>query len=56
MTLSKRIKLHYYNFLTLLSPALNTRARYKAVFGKYPDLKHPHTLNEKLMWLKLNGI
>lgn len=28
-------------------------ARYFINFGKYPDLKHPKTYNEKLQWLKL---
>ena len=29
------------------------KARYFINFGKYPDLKHPKTYNEKLQWLKL---
>jgi hypothetical protein len=49
----KQIKWGYYRFLTLLSPTLNTKARYRAVFGKKLNLKHPKTLNEKILWLKL---
>ncbi len=28
--------------------------RYRREFGKFPNLKHPITLNEKIQWLKLN--
>jgi hypothetical protein len=49
----ERIRLYYYDFLTVLSPMLNTRIRYKEIFGKNPDLEHPQTLNEKILWLKL---
>lgn len=30
------------------------KSNYKAHFGVYPDLKNPKTLNEKIVWLKLN--
>lgn len=30
------------------------RWQYKKVFGKYPDLKNPQSLNEKINWLKLH--
>ena len=52
--IEKQIKTYYYDFLTLLSPTLNTKVRYKAAFGKKLDLEHPKTLNEKILWLKLN--
>lgn len=29
------------------------KAKYYSVFGKFPDLRHPKTFNEKLQWLKL---
>ncbi|MDE7280691.1 MAG: glycosyl transferase, partial [Ruminiclostridium sp.] len=37
-----------------LSPALASKIMYFAHFKKPLDLKSPETLNEKLMWLKLN--
>ena len=43
----------YFNMLTLISPELNTRIRYKQVFHKELDLNNPKTLNEKICWLKL---
>lgn len=43
----------YYALLTCISPELNTKARYRAVFGKKLDLDAPRTFNEKLLWLKL---
>ena len=43
----------YYRFLTLLSPKLNTKIRYKQVFGKKMDLRNPKTLNDKILKLKL---
>lgn len=30
------------------------RRKFKQVFGYYPDLDNPKTLNEKIQWLKLN--
>lgn len=43
----------YYCGLTVISPKLNTKARYRAAFGKKLDLQNPKTLNEKILWLKL---
>ena len=43
-----------YCTATLISPTLNTKLRYKSAFGKKLDLGNPKTLNEKLLWLKLN--
>ena len=43
-----------FKFMTLISPTWNTKARYKAGFGKKLDLSNPITLNEKVLWLKLN--
>ena len=42
-----------YQIMTVISPTLNTKVRYRAVYGKYPDLKAPKTFHEKLIWLKL---
>lgn len=43
-----------YRLATMISPVLCTKMRYKAAFGKKLDLDNPKTLNEKLLWLKLN--
>lgn len=50
-----KIRHLYYCFLTLLSPELNTKARFKAKYGFDIDLKNPKRYNEKGMWLKLNN-
>ena len=39
--------------LTIVSPELNTKARYFAGFHKKLNLKEPKTLNQKILWLKL---
>lgn len=44
----------YFCALTLLSPRLNSVARYKAAFGRKPNLQEPKLFNEKGQWLKLN--
>lgn len=44
----------FYMLLTIISPKLNTKVHYKRVFGKRLDLNNPTTLNEKILWLKLN--
>ena len=49
-----KIKHLYYCFLTLISPTLNTKAKYKSVYGRKINLKEPKTFNEKGMYLKLN--
>lgn len=38
---------------TRISPALNTKLRYRIVHKKKLNLKNPKTFNEKLLWLKL---
>ena len=40
--------------LTIISPMLNTKVCYFVKFKKKLDLKHPRTLNEKILWLKFN--
>lgn len=44
----------YYQILTLISPTLNTKARFKSKFGRKIDLENPQTLNEKILKLKLD--
>lgn len=43
----------FYVLISYLSPRLNTRLLFLKKFGRLPDLKHPATLNEKLLKLKL---
>ena len=43
-----------FKLLTRISPRLNTQVWYRLRFGKWLDLKHPQTSNEKVLWLKLN--
>lgn len=43
-----------FKLLTRISPWLNTQVWYRRRFGKWLDLKHPQTSNEKVLWLKLN--
>lgn len=45
----------YYCILTIISPKLNTKVRYKSVFKRKLDLNNVKTLNEKLLYLKLNN-
>lgn len=44
----------YASVLTVISPTLNTKFRYKLNFKRKLDLHDPRTLNEKVLWLKLN--
>lgn len=41
-------------FLSPISPKFVTRITYRFSFGKKLNLKCPHTINEKIQWLKLN--
>ena len=45
----------YYSILTLISPKLNIKARYKKIFKRSLNLSDPKTLEEKLQWLMLNN-
>lgn len=46
--------LKYRELLSVISPELASKFLYRRAFGKKLDLNKPITLNEKLMWLKLN--
>ena len=48
-----RIRIRYFELLTIISPELNTKCRYREKFGRWPDMDAPKTLEEKLIWLKL---
>ena len=43
-----------FNLLTRISPKLNTQIWYHHRFGKWLDMRHPQTSNEKILWLKLH--
>ena len=43
-----------FQLLTRISPKLNTQIWYHHRFGKWLDMRHPQTSNEKVLWLKLN--
>lgn len=43
----------FYIALSYLSPRLNTKLLFLRKFGRFPELKNPVTLNEKLLKLKL---
>ena len=49
-----KIREFIFKVSTLISPELNTRLRYRYVFKKSINLEKPKTLNEKLLWIKLN--
>ena len=49
---SKFLRILIY-LLSPLCPTLVSRILYRAAFHRRLDLKHPKTLNEKTMWLKL---
>lgn len=50
----KKFAKYFREMLTYISPKLNTKVCYRIKFGKKLDLKNPKTLNEKILWLKLN--
>ena len=49
---SKFLRIIIY-FLAPVFPTMVSRILYRAAFHRRLDLKHPQTLNEKTMWLKL---
>ena len=54
MNIKKTLAQWFRCGLTLISPRLNTEVIYRIKFNKKLDLKHPVTLNEKILWLKFN--
>ena len=50
---TRRATRAFYAGLSYLSPRWNTKLLYLRKFGRLPDLKHPQTLNEKLLKQKL---
>lgn len=58
MKIAKIVYRNLYNLffciVTIISPELNTKMRYKRAFGRKLDLENPQTLNEKVLWLKLH--
>ena len=45
----QRLKKHYYAYV---SPLKLTSELYREKLGRVPDLHHPKTFNEKVLWLK----
>lgn len=43
----------YFRTLTIISPRLNTKARFRYIFKREIDLDNPKTLDEKILKLKL---
>lgn len=50
----RKIRRLSFIMMSSLSPVLSTHLGYRARFHKRLNLKHPKTLNEKVLWLKLN--
>ena len=48
------ITAYILKWLTRISPTLNTQILYRRLFGKWLDMNHPSTSNEKILWLKLH--
>lgn len=55
VSFARRIKYMFFCLLTIIDPKLNTILRYKLIHGRKPNLKHPATFHEKLLYLKLNN-
>lgn len=54
LNLYKKVYWKYRLLLSTISPRISSKVLYKRNFGKKLNLNNPITLNEKLMWLKLN--
>lgn len=50
----KKDRTWYLKFLSTINPTYASKRLYKKALGKKLNLKKPQTLNEKIMWLKLN--
>lgn len=42
------------NTLSTISPTISSKVLFRLILGQKLNLKNPQTMNEKLMWLKLN--
>lgn len=47
------VERRFYSCLTMISPELNTRVRFRKLNGYSPNLRNPVSFPEKLSWLKL---
>lgn len=54
MSFKQKIARGFRYSLTAVSPKLNTKFCYYMKYHKKLDLNNPKTLNEKILWLKLN--
>lgn len=50
----QKIKFQMISQMSVVSPVMVSKIRYKNIFGRKLDLHNPKTFNEKLMWIKLN--
>lgn len=54
MKIIRKLKNKIKEILVPISPTLDTKLAYRSAFNKKIDLKNPKTLNEKILYLKLN--
>lgn len=54
-SLKSKLAAWFYYMLSPISPSLTSRILYRRKFKRPLDLRTPKTLNEKIMWLKLNA-
>lgn len=54
MNIKKYIANVFRSVLTVISPKLNTKVCYYVKYHRKLDLNNPITLDEKILWLKLN--
>lgn len=53
-SIKAKVGKRFFSLCTMISPKLNTALRYRRTFGKRLNFDSPQTLNEKVLWLKLN--
>lgn len=51
---SERLRILRYYFIKWIPDGIYLRLRYFTVFKKWPNLRNPKKLSEKLQWMKLN--
>ena len=54
MNIERKIKNLIKRIIVPISPTLDTKLSYRSAFKKKLDLKNPKTINEKILYLKLN--